>query len=188
MKSIPSERRSSPVTAFFRRKYLIDTKFQLRYTLTMLVVWTASAAVFGCALAAALIKTASDPTLTSAAVGVFLAGPSLLIFGALFSFGILLTHRISGPVYVMTRIVDELARGELPAPRALRKRDELQGFFRRLGEAIEYLRSKEQREAAVIEQALEQLQSRARPEDAELLNGLTALVETKRRTVGPKTG
>ena len=62
------------------------------------------------------------------------------------------------------------------------------GFFRRLGEAIEYLRSKEQREAAVLAQALEQLQSRARPEDAELLNGLTALVETKRRTVGPKTG
>ncbi len=42
---------------------------------------------------------------------------------------ILKTHRISGPVYVMSNYIKEMLNGKYPHPRPLRKHDELGEFY-----------------------------------------------------------
>lgn len=42
---------------------------------------------------------------------------------------IIKTHRISGPIYVMSNYFREIINGKLPRPRALRKNDELADFY-----------------------------------------------------------
>jgi nitrogen fixation/metabolism regulation signal transduction histidine kinase len=82
------------------------------------------------------------------------AAMSLLMAAALGLFGVLITHRVAGPVYVMSHYVSVLARGRFPLMRPLRKRDELKGFFERFQDAIEALRQREADEAATLEQSL----------------------------------
>jgi signal transduction histidine kinase len=42
---------------------------------------------------------------------------------------ILKTHRISGPIYVMSNYIKEMINGKYPHPRPLRKHDELTDFY-----------------------------------------------------------
>ncbi len=60
----------------------------------------------------------------------------------IFSIFIFVTHRISGPVFVMVRYLREIREGKTPSARPLREKDELKGFFSELRETIDYLFSK----------------------------------------------
>ncbi|MDY6969272.1 MAG: hypothetical protein SVR08_11570 [Spirochaetota bacterium] len=55
---------------------------------------------------------------------------------------IYITHKISGPIYVMTQLLKELKQGGMPKFRPLRKKDELQDIYAELWETIEYLSPK----------------------------------------------
>ncbi len=57
----------------------------------------------------------------------------------IFSIFILITHKISGPIYVMTNYLREIREGKKPLARPLRKKDELKEFHNELKETIEYL-------------------------------------------------
>ncbi len=57
----------------------------------------------------------------------------------IFSMFIRFSHRISGPVMVMTRYLRQIREGERPRFRPLRRDDELQGFYREFRETMEYL-------------------------------------------------
>jgi len=47
----------------------------------------------------------------------------------LFSMIIRITHRISGPIYVMSNYIKEIINGDLPETRPLRDKDELKTFY-----------------------------------------------------------
>lgn len=47
----------------------------------------------------------------------------------LFAMIIRITHRISGPIYVMSNYIKEIINGDLPSPRPLRDKDELKKFY-----------------------------------------------------------
>jgi len=47
----------------------------------------------------------------------------------LFSMIIRITHRISGPIYVMSNYIKDIINGGLPDPRPLREKDELKKFY-----------------------------------------------------------
>ncbi len=68
---------------------------------------------------------------------VMLVVQSIIIF----SIFIFITHRISGPIYVMARYLREIKEGKTPGMRPLREKDELKGFFRELHETVGYLLS-----------------------------------------------
>ena len=68
--------------------------------------------------------------------------------------GLIVTHRISGPLYLVARYLDVLADGEYPDVRPLRKRDELQEFFASFEEAINAMRSRDAMALRDIEAAL----------------------------------
>lgn len=56
---------------------------------------------------------------------------------------VFITHRISGPIHVMVQYLREVKKGKIPKVRPLRKKDELQEFYKELYETIDYLFSKE---------------------------------------------
>ena len=62
----------------------------------------------------------------------------------IFTLALFFTHKISGPVFVMTQYLRDIQKGNKPHFRPLRKKDELHDFYLELRDAIEYLSSKDQ--------------------------------------------
>jgi nitrate/nitrite-specific signal transduction histidine kinase len=56
---------------------------------------------------------------------------------------ILKTHRISGPIYVMSNYIKEMLNGKFPHPRPLRKKDELVDFYALFTELVDTLSKRE---------------------------------------------
>lgn len=72
---------------------------------------------------------------------------SLLLFVliqwvVLFMILIRITHRISGPVFVMSRYFKEIIEGGLPDIRPLREKDELKNFYALFKELVDTLKKK----------------------------------------------
>jgi len=61
---------------------------------------------------------------------------------ALFIILIIRTHRISGPIFVMTRCMNEIIEGKDPVFRPLRKKDELKKFYDLLQQTIKAVRER----------------------------------------------
>lgn len=57
--------------------------------------------------------------------------------------GIVVIHRVAGPLYRMRRFLEQVARGERPADCSLRTRDELKDFCESLNRATAPLRRRE---------------------------------------------
>ncbi len=57
----------------------------------------------------------------------------------IFTFSIINTHRISGPLYVMTRYLRDIRNGRKPRIRSLREKDRLKNFHDELIETIHYV-------------------------------------------------
>ena len=69
---------------------------------------------------------------------------SIVVQGVVLFFMIIkITHRISGPVYVMSGYMKEIVEGRLPTPRALRDRDELKEFYSLFVEMVEAVKRRE---------------------------------------------
>jgi hypothetical protein len=67
-------------------------------------------------------------------IGVFVTSFALLL-PALVGIGLVMTHRIAGPVHRFEDFFERLARGERPVPLRLRKGDELQELGRLINRA-----------------------------------------------------
>jgi nitrate/nitrite-specific signal transduction histidine kinase len=52
------------------------------------------------------------------------------------------THRISGPIYVMSMYMKQVMEGQWPNPRPLRERDELKSFYELFGQMLNYLKGR----------------------------------------------
>ncbi|MFH0976063.1 MAG: hypothetical protein V1874_09805 [Spirochaetota bacterium] len=61
---------------------------------------------------------------------------------------ILITHRISGPLYVMANYLKEVREGKNPVARPLRQNDELKQFHAELKDTIEFLMKKNKTKTA----------------------------------------
>ena len=97
-----------------------------------------------------------------ALLGAF-AAIALLLAGALGLLGIVVTHRVAGPVFVMGHYLRVLSHGRFPRMRTLRRSDELKAFFRAFIDAVEAMKVREARHAAVLEDALRAHARRLRP-------------------------
>ncbi|XXF79446.1 signal protein [Myxococcaceae bacterium GXIMD 01537] len=141
-----------------RRTYLLDREFQLKYILLLASIGAAGTGLFGAlayrvhrgALAAAGLEGGGSGTTL-----LWLAGLAVLGMGAALGlFGLVFTHRVAGPVHVMSLYMAALAAGRYPRLRPLRQRDELRRFFERFGEAVDRIRQREAEEARLLGEAL----------------------------------
>ncbi len=55
------------------------------------------------------------------------------------------THRISGPIYVISNYMKEIIDGKYPDPRPLRDKDELKGFYKIFKQMVEVLKERDQK-------------------------------------------
>jgi hypothetical protein len=103
---------------------------------------------------------------------------------ALGLFGLVFTHRVAGPVYVMNLYVEALSAGHYPRLRPLRKYDELKKFFDRFSHAVDRIRAREAEEAQALSQAMAAFQPLATTEEARAaLKTLEELLSRKREAV-----
>jgi hypothetical protein len=175
-----------------RRHYLVDRGFQLKYALVMAGAGLVVAVVFGLWLhqvhAQATALLAPDPE-TRALVersdrvllGAF-AAIAVLLAAALGLLGVVITHRVAGPVFVMGHYLRVLSEGRFPRMRTLRRSDELKGFFRSFIEAVDMMKLREARHTAVLEDAVRRMReaSAVAPDLAPAIDALARAAQERR--------
>jgi hypothetical protein len=186
-----------------RRTYLIDRGFQLKYTALLVLCGTLISILFGTlaylaevdvhrSLAEELMRIggrAADPALVSGVIKesgttllVLTVAVTLLMSTALGLIGILITHRVAGPLYVMSSYVNTLAEGRYPIFRSLRRSDELKTFFDQFRVAIDSLRRAEEADTVGIYNALNQLRTCvSAPAGQQALQALTTIYARRRK-------
>jgi len=173
-----------------RRRYVINPSFQWRYTLTIaLAVFCLTSAVGSLlhlgledAVRERMIHPGEDVRSTSRLLIPVALGLASLSAAGVGLWSMLLTHRICGPLYVMKRFLDQLAAGQLPATRPLRRGDEFQDLYASLLQATEAVAGKQFRTTRHVSSAIDLLREvQGRSAGADKLT-LQAIVEQLQKT------
>lgn len=138
-----------------RKLRLVDRNLQVGLTGSFIAI-----AAVGAVLQAVLLSRSIDALLASGDVeAVRTQVPALLmrnllvtvpaVAASMWVFGILLTHRVAGPLHRLERHLEALAAGEPTQDCTLRVDDELQGLCEKLNVAVERLRSRDATHAPV---------------------------------------
>jgi len=148
-----------------RRTFLLDRKFQLKYTLIIVIVGVAVSAFLGYFIYELNLKNRELLNIDAEMVDrveqinnqtlFYLFGFVALMALFLFTWGIFITHKVAGPLFVISKYLRDIADGKLPTTRSLRRGDELKAFFDTFAEMVTSLRQRRQDEAAVFKQHLQ---------------------------------
>lgn len=199
---------SGSESARYKRSYrnlLLDRQFQLKYTTLIML---AGGLIFGTMEFffydkvrenSELAGMSDDPVMAAQLsaeleaedrkVLLQLIGFWLAVVGALGVVGILATHRIVGPIYVVDRYIQFIAAHKPIYPRPLRRGDEFQDLYRHVNELAVALKSDRQREAEVLETMLARIEvrleslTRLQGESAEIAGKLAADLSSVREIV-----
>jgi nitrogen fixation/metabolism regulation signal transduction histidine kinase len=98
-------------------------------------------------------------------------GLSLLVI-AIGAAGIVVTHRVAGPIYKMKKLLGYVGDGHLHLNDKLRKGDELQHFFDSFEKMVQSLRQRQQVEIAKLDEAIISLQHTVPEEQLSALKSL----------------
>lgn len=153
--------------------YLLDRKLQLRYIAVVTLVSAALMGLLGFLLwnqeaeaTRSIVRTleqsdlAQDPEL-KAAVMDKLAGDdsrrvvTLLAVGVgmvvvLVAYLVVMTHKVAGPLYKVSKYFDEMAEGRLGEVYPLRRGDQLKGFYDAFKEMHDAVRDRQRSEIAAL--------------------------------------
>ncbi len=185
------------------RNYLIDRRFQLKYTGMVLLVTVAVASSLGFVAyrfsqgqtEALTAHMAAQPDLDPETAtdlerfaeqedrkirNAIVVGVVLLTL-ALGMTGIMVTHRVVGPAYRMRRLIEHVGTGRLEVTTGIRKGDELQELYASFAEMVQSLRHQRAEEIAQLQTTLDQMQ--AGGVQSEHLDQLRALLERIRKSV-----
>jgi len=184
-----------------RRTFLIDRKFQLKYTLIIVLVGVVVSAFLGYFVYDLSLTTTEMATMdqqvgstdSSDQDAEFLAQAEkeirenfdnkvlygLILFVvvmalALFIWGIFITHRVAGPVFIISRYLAQIRDGDAPQTRPLRKGDELKSFFDVFSGMLDSLKQRNLEEAELMSRIASEL---ANKEGAGLAESAKALEE-----------
>ena len=83
--------------------------------------------------------------------------------------GILVTHKVAGPIFKMKRQIREVGEGHLRIPNKLRRGDELVDFFQAFETMVVNLRARQQGEIDKLDRAIASLEPKAEPGELEPL-------------------
>ncbi|HXN40786.1 MAG TPA: signal protein [Myxococcaceae bacterium] len=176
-----------------RRLFLLDRAFQLKYAgilalIGMLVVGFSSLvqeifraqSLSDLALPSALRLELATRHTQALWVSVGVSAATAIGLGLL---GIVITHRIAGPVFAMSQFAAALARGRYPLIRPLRKGDELRDFYDLFQKSVDSLRAREVEEIYRLEEALQELCG-PNPQVVEVVGSLRQMKEAKLAATG----
>jgi methyl-accepting chemotaxis protein len=163
------------------RNYLLDRRFQLKYTSMVVGVTLVVASILG-ALAyreskgqteALQVQLASQPDLDPRVADNLDAfgreRDRQILLGIIFGIGIItialgitgivITHKVVGPAFKMRKLFGVVSKGHLRVEGQLRKGDELKDVFSAFHDMVGQLRARKEQELARIEQVLRQAQA-----------------------------
>lgn len=86
--------------------------------------------------------------------------------------GIVVTHRVAGPIFKMKRQIRDVGQGKLKIPGKLRKGDELVDFFETFNDMVVSLRERQEHEIKLLDAAIQKLEAKADSNDLEPLRKL----------------
>jgi len=152
------------------RNYLLDPKYQLRYTLIMVLLSSLLTAGLGYVwyeqmrVASKVIEVRDMATMNDEEVQQIqeqIASQDrmrllvLVGFGVLFAFvlagyGIMLTHKVAGPLFKISRYMASVKDGKLGPIYDLRKGDHLQDFFEGFKQMHGALRQQQEADATAL--------------------------------------
>ncbi len=185
------------------RNYLIDRRFQLKYTGMVLLVTVSVASGLGYVAyrfskgqtESLTAHIASQPDLDADTAtdlerfaqqedrkirNAIIFGVLLLTF-ALGVTGIIVTHRVVGPAYRMKRLFAHVGGGKFEVTTGIRKGDELQELYQSFAEMIESLRDQRAGEIEQLEETLRKMDEAGI--QSEYITQLRAVLERIRKTV-----
>ena len=163
---------------FRRKQFLINRAFQIKYTVIIAIIGIIIAVLWGTLFYKAskensqqmLMLVQMDPNLSSMSdiikdklaaedskIMIYLIAFVIAIFLSLVIWGILITHRIAGPIFIISRYVDSIADGKIPETRPLRKKDELKEFFDKFSRMLDALKERENVDLVAINDTLKTL-------------------------------
>jgi hypothetical protein len=161
-----------------RRKlsnYLLDKSMQLRYVAFVTVISAVISGALGYLIwrqeadassyvLEAFDSFAADPELRGAIserlnsddnkLIITMAGAGIGLVVVLFMYLVVMTHKVAGPLYKVSRYFDEMAVGKLGNVYALRKGDMLQDFYDKFREMHGAVRERHKEENATIKRFL----------------------------------
>lgn len=155
------------------KNYLLDRRFQLKYTGMVLLVTLAVSGVLGYVAydfskgqtQVFTAQLAAQPDLDPSIAGdleqlakeedrkvrnAIILGVVLLTVALGFT-GIMVTHRVVGPAYRMRRLFEHVGQGRLEVTTGIRRGDELQELYRSFAEMVESLREQRTEDIARLE-------------------------------------
>lgn len=101
-----------------------------------------------------------------------LCGALALLVVLIGAAGIVVTHRVAGPIFKMRANLKAVADGRLRVPTPLRKGDELVDFFEAYRTMVISLRERQEAEIAKLASAITRLEAKGEPEEVEPLRAL----------------
>jgi nitrogen fixation/metabolism regulation signal transduction histidine kinase len=96
---------------------------------------------------------------------------ALLVIGVGLA-GIVVTHKVAGPIYKMKKQLRELADGNYQVPNPIRKGDELVDFFEEFRRMVRKLRKRQEEEIKLLDRAILNLQGKTNDEELTELRSL----------------
>lgn len=181
--SAPSPATESPAAVIHKRRmknYLINTKLQLRFASWLLAVAAMISVVLGWVLWRSYAETSrlvalSDPDGADSLAAMFasedrarmvwLAAALAVVLVCLLGFAVVLTHRIAGPAFVISRTCRQVGEGNFERPRPLRQRDMLVELFDDVIDMVNAIRDRDQAERDRIVAAIASLGNPAAGEE-----------------------
>jgi nitrogen fixation/metabolism regulation signal transduction histidine kinase len=155
------------------RNYLLNSSYQLRFTGVIVVISAILTGGLGYLVlhnaheASRVVQVrAMDPTdeLAQQLVAQFAHGDRMLMitliaFGFILSvvlaaYGIVLTHKVAGPLFKVTLHLDKIREGKLGVVYNLRKGDQLVDFFEHFKAAHDALRARTEEDIALLDKAI----------------------------------
>ena len=145
---------------------IVDKAFQWKYASLVAAMGMALVAGMGLLLYASHVENTSlllleqNPDLlleVQAADRLFLLllSVGIIVIGiVLLMVGLLITHRMSGPLYLARRYLSLISQGGYPEVRDLRRSDEFKDFFDTLSRTVNHLRIRDTEHLRELEEAL----------------------------------
>ncbi len=181
-----------PQPGFHQRRYLVDKRFQFKYTAMVIILSSIVFAILGYELYRKTIANTEIlqiqnidvkglVTLQDRQILYLLGGFFLLQVASLFVLGILITHRIAGPMFRVQKFLEDIAeKGEIRPLNPVRSRDEFQGFFDSLSRVVSMLNSQSESRKMKLEEARHAAEA-ARRDPAQVDRVCAVLDELKKK-------
>jgi lipopolysaccharide/colanic/teichoic acid biosynthesis glycosyltransferase len=106
-------------------------------------------------------------------------GFSVMFLVVLFLYGIVLTHKVAGPLFKITRHMDEVRDGQLKKIWGLRKGDQLIEFFNHFKEMHDELKKRIGEDILVLQTIKDNLSATEEPNNRKALEQIELLIEKK---------